>query len=263
MDDPVSAVGNAAPSASGRAEAAIEALIVERKLLPGARLPSERALADTLGVSRNILREAMNRLVSRGRIIIRPRAGAILAEPSAQWTQAMIAEPLAPLVEGNPGYGHDIFEVRESLDSTAAYHAARRADAVDKDRIRRRFDAMEKLHAAGDVAAEAHADAAFHLAIAHASRNAVLTHVMSSLFGLLHTSISQTREKIYAVPRTFEELSAQHRAIMERIVAGDAEGARDAADVHLEFVRTTVRRVEDDLARAERAAAAPDLGTIR
>lgn len=84
MDDPVSAVGNAAPSASGRAEAAIEALIVERKLLPGARLPSERALADTLGVSRNILREAMNRLVSRGRIIIRPRAGAILAEPSAQ-----------------------------------------------------------------------------------------------------------------------------------------------------------------------------------
>ena len=111
--------------------------------------------------------------------------------------------------------------------------------------------------------AEAHADAAFHLAIAHASRNAVLTHVMSSLFGLLHTSISQTREKIYAVPRTFEELSAQHRAIMERIVAGDAEGARDAADVHLEFVRTTVRRVEDDLARAERAAAAPDLGTIR
>ena len=74
---------------------------------------------------------------------------------------------------------------------TAAYHAARRADAVDKDRIRRRFDAMEKLHGAGDVAAEAHADAAFHLAIAHASRNAVLTHVMSSLFGLLHTSISQ------------------------------------------------------------------------
>ena len=43
----------------------------------------------------------------------------------------------------------------------------------------------------------------------------------------------------------------------------EADGAREAADVHLEFVRTTVRRVEDDLARAERAAAAPDLGTIR
>lgn len=241
---------------SERVETEIEDLIARRKLLPGARLPSERDLAETLGVSRNSLREAMNRLAAQGRITIRPRAGAILAEPAAQWTEQMIAEPLAPLVGTNPGYGHDIFEVRESLDGTAAYHAARRADGIDKDRIRRRFEDMEKLHAAGDVAAEAHADAAFHLAIAHASRNAVLTHVMSSLFGLLHTSISRSREKIYAVPLTFEALSAQHRAIMDCILTGDADGARDAADVHLEFVRTTVRRVEEDIARNARATAA-------
>lgn len=243
-------------SASARAEAAIATLIAQRKLLPGARLPSERALAETLGVSRNILREAMTRLAAQGRIIIRPRAGAILAEPAAQWTGLAIAEPLAPLIEADAGYGDDIFEVRETLDGTAAYHAARRADAVDKDRIRRRFDAMERLHGAGDLAAAAHADAAFHLAIAHAARNAVLTHVMSSLFGLLHTSISQSRETLYAVPRTFETLSAQHRAIMDRIVAGDPDGARAAADVHLAFVRRTVRQVEDDQARTQRAAAA-------
>jgi len=248
--------------ASKPVDVALEALIARRKLLPGARLPSERALAEALGVSRNSLREAMNRLAARGRITIRPRAGATLAEPPAQWTERMIAAPLAPLMKVDPGYDHDIFEVREALDGTAAYHAARRADGVDKDRIRRRFDAMEKLHGAGDLLAAAHADAAFHLAIAHASHNAVLTHVMSSLFGLLHTSISQSRQKIYAVPLTFDALSVQHRSIMDRILAGDADGARDAADVHLAFVRDTVRRVEEDLARDARAAAARDVGDM-
>jgi len=248
-------VASDAPRVSQRVEVAIEALIARRRLLPGARLPSERALAQELKVSRTSLREAVGRLAARGRITVR-RTGIVLAEPPAQWTEQTIAAPLAPLVAADPGYGHDIFEVRESLDGTAAYHAARRADGADRDRIRRRFDAMERLHGVGDVAAEAHADAAFHLAIAHASHNAVLAQVMSSLFGLLHTSISRSREKLYALPQTFEALSSQHRLMMERILAGDADGARLAADVHLLFVRTSVRRVEEDTARQERANAA-------
>ncbi|MDO7835630.1 FCD domain-containing protein [Sphingobium sp. HBC34] len=250
-----SPAADATPRVSERIEAEIEALIARRKLLPGARLPSERALAQALGVSRASLREAVGRMAAHGRLMVR-RTGIVLAQPAAQWTEQAISAPLAPLVAVNPGYGHDIFEVRESLDATAAYHAALRADGADKDRIRRRFDTMEALHVKGDGAEQAHADAAFHLAIAHASHNAVLAHVMSSLFNLLHASISRSREKLYAVPRTFEALSAQHRLMMDRILAGDADGARDAANVHLRFVRTSVQQVEEDIARQARAAIA-------
>ena len=49
-----------------RVEAEIEALIRDRGLEPGDRLPSERALADRLSASRTSLREAIGRLAARG-----------------------------------------------------------------------------------------------------------------------------------------------------------------------------------------------------
>lgn len=240
---------------SDRAEAAIEELIRVRRLRPGQRVPSERALSETLGISRPILREAIGRLAARGRLVVRPR-GISVAEPSvADWVQETIVGPLAALAAGDPGYGRDVMEIRHALDGMAAWHAARRADAGDRARIRDRFDSMIRCHEAGNAEAEALGDAAFHLAIAEASHNAVLRQVMASLFGLLQRSISASHEKLYTVPRTFERLSEQHRALMEAILAGDAEGARAASDTHLRFVETTIRDIDEDRARQARSAA--------
>lgn len=249
------AASPAPESVTDRVERAVETLIEERGLAVGDRLPSERALADMLGASRNSLREALMRLAARGRITIR-KGGNIIAEPvAARWTHSTIDDPLTPVVAGNPGFGQDVLEVRRGLEGQAAYHAALRAGPHDVQAIRRRFDELADCHEKGDALKEAHADAAFHLSIADASHNAVLRSVMSSMFGLLQSSISESLDKLYIVPRTFERLSQQHQALVDTIAAGDADAARLASDTHIGFVAETIRTIDEERARRERAEA--------
>ncbi|WP_245433905.1 FCD domain-containing protein [Rhodomicrobium lacus] len=254
-----------APRVSERAEAMIQTFIEDHGLRPGDRLPSERALAEMARVSRASLREAVGRMAARGCLTVR-KTGILVAEPhtsiapqapvASSWAKETISAPLAPLVAFDTGYSHDVLEIRQALEGAAAYYAALRADANDKTRIRVAFDAMGKNHGAVTPIEEARKDAAFHLAIAEASHNAVLRQVMSSMFGLLQDSISQSLEKLYTVPQTFDALSQQHRALIDAIEAGDAEGARQVSDRHLHFVETTIKSIDDDLARKARLAAA-------
>lgn len=253
---------------SARVEAEIERMIAARRLAPGDRLPSERALSERLGASRTSLREAISRLAARGRVEIR-KTGLIVAQPDSgagsrpdagAWAQETIAAPLAPLLALHRGYGHDVMEIRQALEGTAAYHAALRADDAAKARIRAALGTMTASEPPDDPVAEARSDADFHLAIAAASENAVLYQVMSSLFGLLESSISESREKLYQQPDMVEALYRQHLALCEAIARGDAEGARAASDAHLSFVETTIRQIDQDLARKARASAARAAG---
>lgn len=245
-----------------RLERDLEALIRDRDLKPGARLPSERALALDFGASRASLREAVRQLATRGLIEIRPN-GIFVAPlsqaappPTAQsWADASIRAPLSTLVADHPGYGQDLMEVRVGLEGTAAYHAALRADRTAKALILARLEELEAHDGTVDAAEHARLDAAFHLAIAQSSNNAILYHVMSSLFGLLQSTIRQTLEKIYMTPRTAENLGEQHREIYDAIVAGDAEAARRATEGHLAFITGSLREVDEDRARKARAQA--------
>lgn len=257
--DPVTD-GPDAQTVAGRAQAQILALLQRRGLQPGQRLPSERALAQELGVSRASLRQAIGRLAAQGLVQVR-RTGLVAGRPQpADWAQGAIADPLAALVTDRPGYGQDVMEIRMALEGTAAHAAALRADDQDKARILAALSAMEQRDAPADPRHQAQADAAFHLAIARASHNIVLHQVMSSLFGLLQASISDSLGKLYLVPQTAQELARQHRAIWQCIDRGDGDAARAASDRHLEFVQTTIHRIDQDLARKARAQAADAAG---
>lgn len=243
-------------SVSSRVEAGLERMIAVQHLRPGDRLPSERALAETLGASRTSLREAIGRLAARGLVEVR-KTGLVVAEPDARvWARETIAAPLAPLLARHQDYGHDVMEIRLALEGSAAYHAALRADAAAKARIRAALHTMRPQGNTDDPDAEARHDAGFHLAIAEASENAVLYQVMSSLFGLLETSISESRGKLYQAPGMAEALYRQHQALCDAIDAGDPQAARAASDAHLNFVETTIRQIDEDLARKARARAA-------
>lgn len=232
---------------------AIEALIKARRLEPGARLPAERVLAVELNVSRPTLREAIRHLASRGRLVTRRGGGSFVAQPDEPLVQALA--PLASMAEAEPGYWRDVMEIRKSLDADMAYHAALRAGPEDLTRLEA---ALNRVTGAADADAttQARADAAFHMAIAEASHNAVLRQVMAGLFDLLRQSISQSLEKLYLLPLTVQALDDQHRAIVAAIAARRAEDARTAARQHLDFVEQSLRQIEEDTARRHRSSRA-------
>lgn len=80
---------------------------------------------------------------------------------------------------------------------------------------------------------------------------------MRGFFDLLHSSVKQSRQRMYQVPPVFARLTEQHQAVMEAIVAGDAEAARQAMMAHLGFVHATIKRFDEDQARQARITRLP------
>jgi GntR family transcriptional repressor for pyruvate dehydrogenase complex len=91
------------------------------------------------------------------------------------------------------------------------------------------------------------------LAIAEASHNAVLLHTMRSLFTLLHKNIYANLESVYPKRDTRERIHDQHKVLLDAIVAGDPEMARNAAHDHLAFVEEAIIEQGKEITRLERA----------
>ncbi|EGD60914.1 transcriptional regulator GntR family [Novosphingobium nitrogenifigens DSM 19370] len=232
----------------------IRDLIASRGLGAGDRLPAERALAVEFGVSRSRLREDIQQLVSQGHLVSRRGGGHFVAVPEPGEPVRAALLPLASLARSEAGYWHDVMEIRLSLEGDTAAHAALRASEEDKARLTKLADAFHA--ASADPAALAHADAAFHLGVAQAAHNVVLVQVMDGLQSLLEASISESLLRLYHLPGMIDELDAQHRAILDAILGGEAETARAAATRHLAFVTDRLRMVEETEARQRRAARA-------
>lgn len=152
----------------------VRALIEEQNLEAGMKLPAERQLALQLGVSRNSLREALAKLVSEGVLVSRRGGGTFVRWQHETWSEQNIVQPLKMLMANDPDYSFDILEARHAIEASTAWHAAMRATAADKEKIRLCFDAT--LSEDPDLASQA--DVRFHLAIAEASHNvcAVANH---------------------------------------------------------------------------------------
>ena len=231
----------------------VRALIDEKNLEAGMKLPAERQLAVQLGVSRNSLREALAKLVSERVLISRRGGGTFVRWQHEAWSEQNIVQPLKTLMADDPDYSFDILEARHAIEASTAWHAAMRATAADKEKIRLCFDATQSEDP--DLASQA--DVRFHLAIAEASHNVVLLQTMRGFFDVLQSSVKQSRQRMYLVPPVFSQLTEQHQAVLDAIVAGDADGARKSMMAHLSFVHTTIKRFDEDQARQARITRLP------
>jgi GntR family transcriptional repressor for pyruvate dehydrogenase complex len=213
---------------------------ISRKLLeyllaggvaPGQRLPPERELAETFGVGRGVVREALKSLTLLGLIDVRQGDGTYL--------KGRDTELLSPRIEWGLLLGTprvlDLVEARRHLEVILAGLAAERCDEAALDELRRLLAVMRDATGHADRFVEA--DVAFHLRVAEAAGNETLHQIMLSIRTLLQAWISRVMHAASDYGPSLDD----HVPILAALAAGDPEAARAATDAHLQ--RATARLV--------------------
>ena len=109
----------------------IEQRVLEGRLKPGDRLPSERDLSVQLGVSRASLREAIHKLAARGMLESRQGGGTFVTDR----LDSSFGNPWEAILRDHPGVHEDMLEFRHMLEARAAECAALRATAADREHV--------------------------------------------------------------------------------------------------------------------------------
>lgn len=231
----------------------IELLILRGILRPGERLPSERELAERMGVSRPSLREAISDLQGQGLLTAKAGSGIYVAEVLG----SAFAPALIELFASNETAVFDYLEFRRELEGMAAARAARLGSDTDLAVIDTVYRRMEAAHADRDPTQEAALDAEFHLSILEASHNVIMLHMMRSMFDLLRQGVFYNRQSMFRQRTVREQLLQQHKAINSALQARDPAAAREAVEAHLGFVEATLR--DEARARDNEAVAAQRL----
>jgi GntR family transcriptional repressor for pyruvate dehydrogenase complex len=228
----------------------LEARILEGSLKPGDRLPAERDLAVEMGVSRPSLREALQKLVSKGLLATRHGGGTVVTDR----LEATFVDPWQQMLKGHPALQSDLLEFRRMLESQAAALAAERATPADIERIDTAFATLDAAYASGDLVASAEADVAFHQAVAEAAHNALIGHLCASLHRVIHDDVSANLGFLHARAARWDKLKAQHRAIWEAVRNRHGEAAGSVASAHIDFVRESMAEAAKDVERRHTAA---------
>ncbi len=192
------------------------------QIQPGERLPSERQLAETLGVGRSHVRQAIKSLAVLGLIDVRQGDGTYLKRTDS---------PLLPLaIEWGLLLGakqsRDLVEARSYLEVVVAELAASRRTDEQLASMRTQLEIMQRT---ADNEEFVEADVAFHLHITEAAGNRSLLQMMRSIRSLLEVWISRVAHAPGSRPATW----AEHAAVFEAIARGDPAGARAAMEGHM------------------------------
>lgn len=212
-------------------------LLSSGQLKPGDELPSERKLADSIGVSRPPLREALNALQALGFIEIKPRSKIIVKSI----TEKPLEDPLSLLLEQDIGKLFELLEIRRAMESWSAYKAAERANQRDIQKLHEVIQKdQENLKNNRD---DAKTDADFHVSISLATHNTLFSHLMASCYHLLWKTQRISRQKIFRKKQNRYLIAEQHLKIFEAIKNRDPHKARKEAGNHIDFVEKELRKI--------------------
>ncbi|WP_082126509.1 FadR/GntR family transcriptional regulator [Allosalinactinospora lopnorensis] len=192
-------------------------------LKSGDKLPSERELAERIGVSRASIKQAIVVLEVQGLVEIRHGGGTYLR------TDSLSPEPIATLVERKRRLP-DVLDAREALETKLAELAAMRRTEEDIAELDAALDSMRTEIAAGALGEES--DHRFHAAVTTAARNDLLAEFMREIAG----QIAESRHESLQQPDRPQQSLGQHQRIAEAIRRQDPEEAVAAMRAHLRTV---------------------------
>jgi GntR family transcriptional repressor for pyruvate dehydrogenase complex len=201
----------------------LQSLISSGRLEPGDQLPSERALADQLAVSRTSVREALRILEARGMLEARPGQGLFVR---GRRTEEIVNVLAGYLVRERESF-LEVLDVREALERKAAERAAILSTQQDQEALKAAVVTMQEEILEGNAPLDS--DSEFHRALARASRNEVLRQMLDTVLGLM----ASRRQEVLTEPHGTLLMLHQHVNIYRAIKARDPRLAGELVSAHL------------------------------
>lgn len=200
--------------------------ILDGDLIPGHRLPSERELAERLGIGRNSVREALKVLEAVGIVESRIGEGTFITAQTGASFGRTIGFSLA--IWG--GTVVEILEARLMFEIEAARVAAKH---VTKENLQELATELQKMESSTDQPlAFLIADMNFHRIISKATQNTVVSRVICNLIDLLEEMLHEVEPDWLP---TVDEEPGTHRSIYDALAAHDADAAGELMRQHLDF----------------------------
>lgn len=213
------AAARSADAGSGSTQRIVDSIttaIVERRLMPGTKL-AEQQIADIFGVSRTVVRQALNRL-SRDRLVtLQPARGAFVARPS-------------------PQEAREVFEVRTMLEAAMLRQLCATIDDAQIAELRQHLRAEAAAVARTDVSGRTRLLADFHVVLARMLGNQVLAELLEDL--LTRSSLIAL---MYQSSHSAEHSQAEHVAIVDALEKRDVRAAVRLLESHLGNVERNLR----------------------
>ena len=216
--------GVALPDAGGTGPAgstqrivdSITTAIVERRLMPGTKLV-EQQLADIFGVSRTLVRQALNQLKSDRLVTLEPARGAFVAQPSVEEAR-------------------QVFEARAMLEAAMVRQLCAVVTDAQIAELRAHVKAEAAAVARTDVSGRTRLLADFHVELARMLGNQVLAELLTDL--LTRSSLIAL---MYQSSHSAEHSQAEHVAIVDALEKRDVRAAVRLLEAHLGNVERNLR----------------------
>ena len=216
-------------------------LISSGNLKPGEQLPPERVLASELKVSRQSIREALKKAESKGLIAVRQGEGTFILSVASDLMETPLLAIMAEEIERI----YEFIEIRKLIEVWCARRAAEVATRKELRKIEKALLEMDELIDSREILGQPDID--FHVAIAEASHNTLMVHVMASIKNIFPLKFRISN--FMMPPGTNRILVKQHREIYEAIKSRNSDSAAQKMEVHLQFVesewREDIRRQKD------------------
>lgn len=208
-------------------------LISNGKLKPGQRLIPERVLAKDLGVSRQSIREALKKAESKGLIKVRQGEGTFIQSAASGLMEA----PLLTIMTEEIEKIYEFIEIRKLIEVWCAGKAAEFTTIKELKKMEKALSEMRKLIDSKEILGKPDID--FHIAIAEASHNTLMVHMMTTIkqifFSMFKISNFMRR------PGKNRILIKQHQEIYEAIKSRNPKLAGQMMEIHLQFVESEWR----------------------
>lgn len=210
-------------------------MIHENNYQPGDKLPTEMELSEMLGVSKNMVREALRVLVSRNIVVIRQGAGTFLSEK-----QGVVDDPFGfVMVKDKRKLTEDILQIRSILEPPIAALAAQNGTTEEFQELEEILTELEKTMERRDEFHEW--DARFHRKIAECTHNMLMTNIIPVItegIGVFAKEVSQTE---------YEETLRSHRKICNAILNRNAMEAQQEMMYHILYNNERYQREKEEL----------------